>query len=241
MRIDMNKIPLSISPDPIAEAIFELRFDASIPDDAVFGVLYGSFKDEYPEVEQLPVLQLPSVIRNQENLQYVPHYKLTSGNFVAQIGPKVFVMSCVGSYGGWGVFSEKIYNAYDKLLRLNFIKCETRRSLRYVNIFPDINICKKTALRILLGDKTIGEQLLTLTAEVPHDFGASKLVIANNAVIKKPEGVINGSVIDVDTFVKPELLADFGSSIEYAHNEEKKVFFECLDSEFLASMNPKYS
>ena len=62
----MEKLPISIDPCPIIEAIFEIRFESSFPGDAIFGIIYNCFKDEYQTVEQLPILQLPAAVRTQD-------------------------------------------------------------------------------------------------------------------------------------------------------------------------------
>lgn len=43
------------------------------------------FKDEFQQVEQLPVLQLPAAIRNHDsNLKFTPHYKIKKDNFIGK-------------------------------------------------------------------------------------------------------------------------------------------------------------
>ena len=78
----MNRLPVSIQPCPIVEAIFEIRFESSYPRDAIFGIIYKQFKDEFHKVIQLPVLQLPAAVREQDpNLKFTPHYKISADNF----------------------------------------------------------------------------------------------------------------------------------------------------------------
>jgi uncharacterized protein (TIGR04255 family) len=68
------KLPKKISPCPIVEAIIEIRFDASLPGDAIFGIIYNMLKDEYTNLEKLPILELPDAIRTTDpNLMYSPH------------------------------------------------------------------------------------------------------------------------------------------------------------------------
>jgi len=58
------KIPKKIDPCPIVEAIVEIRFDSNLPGDAIFGVIYNQFKEDYPKFTKLPILQLPEAIRS---------------------------------------------------------------------------------------------------------------------------------------------------------------------------------
>ena len=104
----MVNLPKKIAPCPIVEAILEIRFNSSLPEDAIFGVLYNQFKDEYPKFEQLPILQLPAAVRSQDpNLRYSQHYKTMQDHFVLQVGPRSFSISNVETYVGWETFSKK--------------------------------------------------------------------------------------------------------------------------------------
>lgn len=50
------ELPKKIDPCPIVDAIIEIRFSTNIHPSAVFGVIYNEFKDKYPTVEKLPIL-----------------------------------------------------------------------------------------------------------------------------------------------------------------------------------------
>ena len=57
------KIPKKITSCPLVETIVELRFESSLPPDAIFGVIYQKLKSDYPKVDKLPILQIPEEIR----------------------------------------------------------------------------------------------------------------------------------------------------------------------------------
>jgi len=42
----MVPLPKSIETCPIIEAIFEIRFESTVPGDAIFGIIYNEFKTE---------------------------------------------------------------------------------------------------------------------------------------------------------------------------------------------------
>ncbi len=145
----MKKLPISINPCPIAEAIFEVRFESSYPRDAIFGTIYNQFKNEFQKVLQLPVLQLPAAIREQDpNLQFSPHYKLPAGKFTIQIGPNVFSLINNRQYCGWKLFSHKIIETYQRLSELEIIQKHNRTALRYINVFEGMNIFDRSTLKI---------------------------------------------------------------------------------------------
>ena len=49
------KLPVTISPCPIVEAVAEVRFETLVPEDAIFGLVYQTLKTDFPKVETLPV------------------------------------------------------------------------------------------------------------------------------------------------------------------------------------------
>ncbi len=237
----MNELPCSISPCPIIEAIFEVRFESSLPDDAIFGIVYNQFKDEFQQVEQLPVLQLPAAIRNQDtNLKFTPYYKIKKDNFIIQIGPRVFSLANLKDYCGWDKFSKKIHDTYNKLSELKLIDKHYRIALRYINVFPDINIFNKSTLKILLNDGQLNDNKINFSSEFPYEYGVSNLKLINYAEVAIENQVIKGSIVDIDTNVEIDKFGNFQDAIECAHHAEKTLFFNLLESEFLSSLNPVY-
>ena len=237
----MDKLPLAINPCPIIEAIFEIRFESSFPGDAIFGIVFNQFKDEFQDVEQLPILQLPAAIRAQDpNLKFTPHYKIKKDNFIIQIGPNVFSLTNIKEYCGWKIFSEKIYDTYNKLSELNLIQKQFRTALRYINMLPDINIFEKTNLGIHFNDEKLGENQINLTAEIPYEHGSSnlKLISFAEAIVEKQP--IKGSIVDIDTHVQHDKFENFQEAVEFAHTAEKKLFFRLLEKEFLKTLDPIY-
>jgi uncharacterized protein (TIGR04255 family) len=237
----MKKIPLSINPCPIVEAIFEIRFESSFPGDAVFGIIYNQFKDEFHNVENLPALQLPAAIREHDpNLKYTPHYKIKSDNFIIQIGPNVFSLINIKEYCGWRSFLAKICETYKKLLDLEIIQSTVRTALRYVNVVEDINIFEHTNLDIHINNDHLGGNKINFTVEIPYEQGMSCLRLINSAEVIFETKVIKGSIIDIDTYVNLAEFANFKEAIECAHKTEKNLFFRLLNEEFLSSLNPIY-
>jgi len=237
-------IPTKITPCPIVEAIVELRFEADLPDEAVFGVIYSSFRNETGEIEKLPILQLPEALRSTDpNLIYKPHYRLRKGEYTVQIGPKVFSFANIEEYVGWNTFSTEIGNRFEKLFKLGIIKSIGRFGLRYINLFSEMNIYEKSTLKIHLGESNQYGNQINLTMAMPMGGFLSKLVMVNNAEVKlqSREGTVKGSLIDIDVALeKPVKIKKVREIVEQAHNEEKKLFFSLLNPDFLETLNPEY-
>lgn len=237
-------IPTKITPCPIVEAIAELRFVTNLPDDAVFGVIYNKFHDEFGKPENLPVLQLPEAIRSQDlNLKYAPHYKFHKGDYIMQVGPKVFSLANVKEYVGWDTFSDNIKETFEKLSSLEIVDKIERFGLRYINLFADINIYEKSMLQIQLEDKNLFKNDNNLSIVMKTGDFASKLIMVNNAQVKlqTPDKIANGSIIDIDVSLERKIkFENINELIENAHKEEKKLFFSLLNPAFLKTFDPKY-
>ena len=123
---------------------------------------------------------------------------------------------------------------------LNLISKQYRTALRYINILPEINIFTKSRLSIQLNSKILGKNQINFTAEIPYERGASNLKLVNLAEAVFEEHIIKGSIVDIDTVVELDKCPNFKEAIEYAHTEEKRLFFTLLEREFLSSLNPVY-
>lgn len=237
----MLNLPVTIDPCPITEAIFEIRFETSFPDDAIFGIIYKQFKDDFPHVTQMPVLQLPAAVRAQDpNLKFTPHYKLSTDNFIIQIGPNVFSLINLKEYCGWREFSYKIQETYTKLTKIELIEKHKRTALRYINLFEGMNIFDCSTMEIFLQNDRLGQNKVNITTEIPYDYGISKLKIVNHAQVKIENKMLQGSIIDIDTEVYLDQFFDFADAISRAHDAEKVLFFSLLQDDFLQSLNPQY-
>jgi uncharacterized protein (TIGR04255 family) len=238
------KIPKKITPCPIAEAIFEIRFDSDLPGDAVFGIIYNEFKSEFKNLTKLPILQLPDPIRTKDpNLIYSPHYKLQNKNFILQVGPKVLSLVNIKEYCGWDLFSKKIEKTFTKISKTGVIKTPTRIGLRYVNFFENLDIYEKSNLKLLLNSEPFNASHIDLTANVPTKYCISRVKMANKAIIGIEGKKLDGSIIDIDVEYKKAFENFFEHSreiAEIAHEDEKIIFFGLLKDKFLKSLNPEY-
>lgn len=237
------KLPLKITPCPIFDTNIEIRFDAILPAEAIFGVLYDKFKEEYKTFEKLPILQLPDELRlNDPNLVFQPHYKLKKDDFIIQIGPKMLSVGGTGEYVGWDAFSEEVKKIFSKAKDLNIFSSINRLGLRYINFF-DFNIFEKIKLEISLDGKNLAqEQSLFRTSSRSGDF-LNNLQITNKTNIAKNGKVMSGSILDIDISLDkagPDIYDGLDGLIEDAHLEEKTLFYSLLCNDFLETLNPEY-
>lgn len=238
-------LPKAIGKCPIKEAIFELRFNPKVPGAAVFGIFYGGLKSDYPNFEQLPILQLPEAVRDSDpNLVFQPHYRLRSDNVLVQIGPRLLSVNCLEPYIGWNSFSKKIRDVLSSIDHNTVISEVTRMGLRYTNVF-DEPILDKLKLEISISDEPItNAETSVRTVFDEGDSIKSILQIAGEVdvtiVNKEP---FRGSLVDVDVSISGENIQFFQNmeaSLERVHEAEKLRFFGLLNEEFVRTLEPVY-
>lgn len=233
-NLDKRKLPKIINPCPITEGIIELRFESKIPYDAIFGIIYNEFKNEYPILEELPILQLPEAVRkNDPNLQNKPYYKLLSENkkFIFNIGARVYSLINIEPYIGWSKFSKKVKDTIERIKKLSIVDVYTRIGIRYINGF-DYNIFEKIDLSVIFNDFSLKDFNSLIRIDFPSNEFISTLQVSNNAQIKRNDTISKGSILDIDTHIKNPG-EDIIKLVEKGHLEEKKLFFNLLKEDFI--------
>jgi uncharacterized protein (TIGR04255 family) len=243
----MMHTPAKITPDPIIEAIIELRFHASVPDEAVFGIIFNAVTGEFPSTESLPITQLPEVIRKQDpNLAFTPHYQLRHDDYSMLVGPKVITFTNKNSYTGWDYFVSKINSNLSKIQNLNIIKNTERLGLRYVNFFENSDIFIDSNLRTDFTNYRypLKHSLIRNEYEVGEFLVITQ--VANNADLTMNQSQKkHGSIIDIDVLNSSLKGKGFSLNLileilDKAHTIEKETFFSILKEEFVRKLNPEY-
>jgi uncharacterized protein (TIGR04255 family) len=245
VNVKPGLLPKRITPTPVKEAITEIRFNSSFPADSIFGIVYNAFKETYSNVEKLPILQVPEVIRaNDPAFVFQPYYRLRRGNFLLSIGPKVLSLVVTAPYPGWSVYLPEIVTVFTRINELGLIENVTRGAIRYIDFFSQEDIFKNINLTILMNDEVAPtDEAYFRTLLQRRDF-QSLLQIANNSRMEQPGHPPQiGSIIDVDSF-RTTGLENFFDEIENylnaAHYAQKELFFSLLKPDFLARFNPEY-
>lgn len=236
------KLPKSISPCPIREAVAEVRFESDVPPDAVFGIVYQALKTDFPKAEELPIATLPSQIRNTDKeLMFQPQYRLISETSTLLVGPKTIAVGMCGEYPGWAVLSARMKEILRRFSQTGIVKQPVRLGLRFISFFP-FDIYPKLQLQISVDDQSWdGEETFFKTVLNRSTFKSMLQVGKGLALLGRPGEI--GSIIDIDSFTAEtdgEFLAYFERFLESAHQSEKELFFTLLKPEFLATLNPVY-
>jgi uncharacterized protein (TIGR04255 family) len=238
----MSDLPQEINPCPIKEAVFELRFKTDFPGDAVFGIVFNKFKNEFNNTaSQLPVMEIPTIVRNQDpNLKFAPHYKMEEDFFNMLIGPNVISLVNIKEYVGWKLYKNKIIDVFSGLQDIELIKHIDRLGLRYINIFPNLNIFDKSSITISLDNAPLTSPAINLSTQLINNNVTSTTRIISGAQAKISNEVISGSIVDIDSSVNDASPDNFSDLLDKVHDEEKKLFFKIIGQDHLETLNPKY-
>jgi len=237
----MKKYPKKISPCPIKDAIFEIRFDSKVPDDAVLGIFISKLNIPKIKVENLPIMQIPVQVRlGDKKFKYQPHYKIiTEDDYTIQIGPNVINIYVPIPYPGWdNNFYPKIKETIKNIEEINIINKIERIGLRYIDFFEG-DIYNNITLGIQQNGKNFISKSLTFRSEIENKNYLIILQIANNIILEKEKE--NGSIIDIDLIYTKDINFDnIDSIINKAHIISKERFFDLFKNEYLSKFNPEY-
>ncbi|KAF3978123.1 MAG: TIGR04255 family protein [Methylococcales symbiont of Iophon sp. n. MRB-2018] len=238
----MIDLPKKIIPCPIKEAVFELRFESSVPEDAIFGIVFNQFKDEFNNTAtSLPILEVPSQIRNQDpNLMFAPHYKMDSEFFTMQIGPKAISLVNTKEYKGWECFQERISKTFKKLQKIGIITKINRLALRYINVFPHKNIFDSSSVQVVLENSPLDSSNINLVTEIKNDSISSSVRVISGAQVAMTNEIIHGSVVDIDSSIQNVESKCFLDNLNQVHEEEKRLFYKIIGSKVLKTLTVEY-
>jgi uncharacterized protein (TIGR04255 family) len=245
----MDQYPKKLNKCPLVEAIFEIRFNTLIPEDAVFGIVYqslGKIINKNVPVA-LPIVNLPSEIRRQDpNLKFQPHYQINLNNWTISVGPKTLLFSNRSPYVGWEEYKRFIINALDLIATSGVINQVIRTGLRYINVFEGY-LFKNTKLKLEITDgELVAEETTIHTSLKSNDGYYINLQLNNNVNIRiNNQSPKRASLIDLDVSKEQVLNLDtFKHSIdavlEDSHNIERDRFFNLLTDEFLRLLEPEW-
>lgn len=239
----MVKIPKKITPCPIANATVEFRFATEWDVERLRDEVHSRIKDQYPSFEELPILQLPSeILQQDELLRYQPYYQFVAASSILRLGARVISVTTQAQYSGWNTFQSKCLEIWDIVNQLGAIQEIERLGLRYVNVFEDSDIFPKTRIspNVQIEFDDFKQKTSYFRSFFQRGVFGCLLQVSNeltNTIDQR-----NASMIDIDVSLeKAHLQHDtLPNSLDSAHTIEKELFFGLLQSEFLNTLNPEY-
>lgn len=239
------KRPTKITPDPIIDAVVELRYESDVPSDAILGMLFAKVKSKYPDFKKLPITEIPEEIRkNDPAFRFNPYFQAESGPFKLNVGPRVISLSNSGHYIGW---KNKYFPELKELLKnveaAGIVKHFSRLGVRYIDFFAS-DVYENINLSITLNESPLESIQTTFSAIFQNNDFLTKTQVVNNVNANIQGKKKIGSIIDTDTYFEPQNKFGFdglNDLIDRCHEESVAFFFSLLKPEFLATLNPEYA
>jgi uncharacterized protein (TIGR04255 family) len=241
-------MPVAFKKSPLLEAIFELRFQPTVPTagDLLPGLLYSELKAEYPNVQALQMAMLPREVREKEpNLLHQATHRLSGASKLVQVGDRVVSLSLTAPYPGWAKFKDAILQLLKATSGTGMLRVPERLSFRYINVIradeaePQLPLLN---LRIDSPAYTYTEKGFHLRFERTEREFTTIVQIAPHTTAKGPsDSLVSGLLIDVDTIhAEPKhILSDAGPVLlEDAHSLLKGIFFSLLTEAALKRLEP---
>lgn len=231
------------------EAVFELRFQAAVPQagDLLPGLLYTALKDEYPEVQPLPITNVPREIREkQPTLHYQATHRLATSSRAVQVGDRVLSLSVTSPYPGWTKFNEAIGRLLRTVADTRMVRAPERFSFRYINHLPaEPGQSQLSFLKLRIDSPAYGFTENGFHLRLEHVEGQFLTIVqvAPNTSVEGPgRPPALGLLLDIDTIreLPGKSLADVGDHLEEAHQVAKRAFMALISEATLIRLEPTY-
>ncbi|MGI9212760.1 MAG: TIGR04255 family protein [Methylococcaceae bacterium] len=249
----MNQIPKRLKKEPLIEAIWQIQFEPTTDNpigDLLPGVLFTALRDEYTNLQllRLPSADIPAQMAQIDpNLRHMAKYRMEDPNspFMFQVGDRILTMNCRKPYAGWAAFKERILKLVDVIEGSSLVPTPLRHSLRYIDLLDLDSAPSLKALQasFQIGEWSLANRPIQMRVEIPDDDFNHVVQIATPAEAHLPEGLVQGSVIDLETSFStpPSGWQDVRTQIDRVHERSKAVFYQqLLTAEAIEFMEPEY-
>lgn len=244
-------LPKKLKKEPLIEAVFEIRFSASLDAASVLPGFFFAKLGAKTVVEHLPITQLPPQFRDMDpKLRYQPLMKINWDNFFILIGDKTLGIGCNIPYPGWINFKGKIIELIKILIEGNIVQKVERYSIKYVDIIEGEDLARqieRVAIDISIGNHKLKKEKFTVRIEIPHENFIKVVQIAAPASAKIPNTQERiGVLVAIDTVCNyqtsdlSKFMEELNSRLDQIHDETEKMFFDCLRPETLTYLEAVY-
>lgn len=244
----MKKLPSLLAKQTILDAISEIKFDDAEDIEILFSGTYNILKKQEWEFEKMPIMSLsPEIRKNDETFRVAPHYKFNKNNINIFIGPSLLAFSLSGlkSYKGWDSYRSDLDTIISDLKDVFFHLNIKQVSMQYIDFFKDLNIFDKLEITIedkiftslytdIVNDKKYTRSFISGDKHITTNIDNGVALSFNNS-----EEVVEGSIIDIE-IAKTTLSNDLILEFDEIHENIKRLFFELLKDDFIASLHPEY-
>lgn len=249
----MNQIPKRLKKEPLIEAIWQVQFEpaAGTPvGDLLPGILFAALRSEHPDLQlqRLPSADIPAQMAQIDpNLRHMAKYRMEEPDspFMFQVGDRVITLNCRRPYAGWAAFKGKILSLVKIVESSPLVPAPLRHSLRYIDLLTlePAPYLSSLQLSLKLGAFDIQARPLQTRVELLDGTCTHVVQVATPAQVGFPEGMKEGSIVDLETFSTESLKGwdAVAAQIDHMHERSKALFFEnILTANAVLQMEPEY-
>jgi uncharacterized protein (TIGR04255 family) len=245
-----QRLPVRLGKSPLVEALFELRFTASMPVSSILaGYLYTQLG--CTEIIKLPHADIPDQVRQMDaNLTYLPVIRIKWQDYYINIGDRSIVISDPFPYTGWAKFSNAIKTILNHCATTKLIQAVERFSVKYIDIFdmpgfsPD---GKGFNFSLNFPGIPLNNQSTHARIEINEEPWLHIVQYFGEAHGNLADGTSKrGIMVDVDTIETlhnhefNSFLLSFDEKVNALHSSNKFLFFQLVSDDGLKSLEPQY-
>jgi uncharacterized protein (TIGR04255 family) len=235
-------LPKEITPSPILFATVEIRYTSTNISESLLSEFYPLLGNDLPKIRNS---NIPAELKEKNvSLRFTPDFNLSNDDFSVAFGTNSIAFGIVNGYKLWDNYYSFIKNQLEKISQTQLVKNINRISLRYASLFEDINSFEKSLKyypRLEVPGFT--ENVEIFRTKLSNANNTNFLVqLAPNANVARDNIQKTGVYIDIDASKDISLESIDNTLIDLIdklHTEEKELFFNLLDNNFLANLNSK--
>lgn len=231
--------PVKLDKDLLLDSVVEIRFVPKPPQEEVQTKIFEVLYKDFPYTKDVTVP--PAEMRVAEPFKYAITTFLHDNKFAIGFGSNSIVFNCVNGYKGWESYFKVIGKYLQIFFSIGLFAEILKIGVRYVNVFDaTADLSKHIELGINFNNIDAYTSVhTTLKLELKKNACQINLTIADTALVNgKP-----GSVLDIDvtkTNTGEVSYEHICAQIEEAHREEKELFTNILDRQFMQTLGPSY-
>lgn len=249
----MDQTPKRLKKEPLIEVIWQVQFEpaAGTPiGDLLPGILFTELRKEFTNLrlQRLPSADIPAQLAAIDpNLRHMAKYRMEQPDspFMFQTGDRIITLNCRRPYAGWATFKAKILSLVKMIESSRLVPVPLRHSLRYIDLLtlePTPHL-SSLQLSVNLGTFNIQARPLQMRVELLDGTCTHVVQVATPAKVELPEGMKEGSIVDLETFSNesPGGWDTIATQIDHMHERSKALFFKnILTRKAVDLMEPEY-
>lgn len=251
-----HQLPVKLKKEPLADAIFEIRFASAIPGSNIIpGALASRLQTDDLRFERLPASDIPSRVRDMDPiLRAQPLMRMHwRESFFILIGDTTLSLACKIPYPGWRGehgFRAHILQLIEHVTEGSLIQSIERYSLKYTGVIDGKDLAEQIGrfeVDLRLGDFRLKAEPFSIRVEIRDRELLHVVQLAAPATVTLSDGTTRtGTLVDIDGICEhknsdlKQFSQELPDKIERLHTRDKERFFNLLTPETLAYLEPIY-